>query len=239
MSQKVYSLRLRNGKFYVGMTRDIERRFQEHLDGDGAEWTAIHAPSGRDPVILCDNASALDEDRYTKELMFKYGINNVRGGSYCQTTLTSTQRAALEAEERSFNNACHRCGLTGHFATYCPGVGGSGSRSSSSSNAGRKRNAPSTPDRVGCRRCGRRGHSEDRCFARTDVRGVVLQDYDDDQDDDDQDGSSGQEDDGDDDDSGDDSGDDAPTCYRCGYNNHFVAQCFARKSIDGGWLKKR
>lgn len=38
----LYVLQLENGKYYVGKTNDITRRYNEHKEGKGCEWTKIH-----------------------------------------------------------------------------------------------------------------------------------------------------------------------------------------------------
>ena len=40
----VYFLRCRDGSLYVGSTRDLEKRVQQHQDGVGAEYTRHRLP---------------------------------------------------------------------------------------------------------------------------------------------------------------------------------------------------
>ena len=40
----LYVLRLRNDKWYIGRTSNLERRFEQHMNGDGAKWTSLHKP---------------------------------------------------------------------------------------------------------------------------------------------------------------------------------------------------
>ena len=40
----VYTLELCDGKYYVGLSRGIKRRFIEHKSGEGAKWTKQYAP---------------------------------------------------------------------------------------------------------------------------------------------------------------------------------------------------
>ena len=78
---KIYVLRLHNEKWYVGRTANVERRFEQHMSGEGAKWTFLHKPINihetRD-IITED-----DEDMITREYMKQFGIYNVRGGKYC------------------------------------------------------------------------------------------------------------------------------------------------------------
>lgn len=238
MSLHVYSIRLRNGKYYVGSTTDVDRRFQQHLDGAGAEWTRIHAPACRDPHILATNASPLDEDKFTKQLMLEHGIDNVRGGSYCSIVLTDLQTAALQAELRSATNACHACGDSGHFIRECPLLAEESEQAESACDVCNERgvgchsplNCPALSMRGAsqkkrgpplCQRCGRDSHSASQCFATLDVQGNPL---------------TGNEEDDDTDESGDDSGD---TCGRCGRGGHVAKSCYARTSVNGKFIGKR
>ena len=78
---KIYVLRLHNDKWYVGRTSNVELRFEQHKNGDGAKWTFLHKPINIYEIreIKSDN----DEDRITREYMKQFGIYNVRGGRYC------------------------------------------------------------------------------------------------------------------------------------------------------------
>ena len=81
MEDQLYVLKLEAGKWYIGRTANVERRFQQHLSGTGAKWTGLHKPISIEmtrPLL-----SEEDEDRTTREYMVKYGIYNVRGGKYC------------------------------------------------------------------------------------------------------------------------------------------------------------
>lgn len=84
----LYVLELEGGRFYVGLTTDIERRFAQHSSAEGAEWTKHHRPVR---IIHCVNTGTRDgcqaermEDEVTITLMMTHGIENVRGGHYSQ-----------------------------------------------------------------------------------------------------------------------------------------------------------
>lgn len=80
----IYTLRLEGGFYYVGRTRNLERRKEQHFGHKGAEWTRLHAPlevMGTESFIV---SSVNEEDRWenhhTIKMMKQYGWQNVRGG---------------------------------------------------------------------------------------------------------------------------------------------------------------
>jgi predicted GIY-YIG superfamily endonuclease len=117
MSTTVYVLRLQQGKYYVGKTDDINRRFEQHLSGRGAAWTRKYMPIALEKKIK--NAGAFDEDKVTKEYMAKHGIENVRGGTYVSVELDEYQTEVLKQEIWSATDCCTRCGRKGHFVQDC------------------------------------------------------------------------------------------------------------------------
>ncbi len=40
----IYILKCNNGNFYTGYTNDLEKRYSEHLSGDGAKYTRSFKP---------------------------------------------------------------------------------------------------------------------------------------------------------------------------------------------------
>ena len=87
MTTTIYILKLNDNKYYIGKTnRTVNNRYQEHLDGTGSYWTKKYKPLS--VIKQIENSSPYDEDRYVKEYMAIYGIDNVRGGSYNQDELT-------------------------------------------------------------------------------------------------------------------------------------------------------
>ena len=65
------------------------------------------------------NCSDFDEDKFTKEYMAKHGIDNVRGGTYCQMDLDAATKQLLLREIRGARDVCLRCGREGHFVAQC------------------------------------------------------------------------------------------------------------------------
>jgi len=113
----VYVLKLKDGKYYVGKSADVQRRFKEHQKGNGSLWTRKYKPIEIECVHK--NVSSFEEDKITKELMAKHGIDNVRGGTYVSEELDVYQKDTLQREIWSASDSCTTCGRSGHFASSC------------------------------------------------------------------------------------------------------------------------
>ena len=81
----VYVLKLKQGKYYVGYTDDLDVRLANHKLGFGSKWTQTYRLER--VFKLYSNMTVKDEDRITLEMMKKFGYENVRGGSWSQMTL--------------------------------------------------------------------------------------------------------------------------------------------------------
>ena len=112
----IYILRLESGKYYVGKSGNITKRFTEHFKGKGAIWTRKYKPL--QVIDILENESLFTEDNVTKELMLKYGIPHVRGGAYSQVELTECDLYCLNKELRGVHDVCYKCGGN-HFINKC------------------------------------------------------------------------------------------------------------------------
>jgi hypothetical protein len=163
----IYILRLTNGKYYVGKTNDVQKRYWEHKVGKGAEWTRKYPPECVQSIIR--DASPFDEDRYVKEYMSKFGVDSVRGGSYSQTILDDAQKSAIEMELRCAEDTCMRCGRAGHFVATCYARTDVDGKTIDDEEEDEE-----SEDDDSCHRCGREGHWANKCYARWDVDGCEL-----------------------------------------------------------------
>ena len=118
MSLTVYILNLECGKYYVGKTTNLQSRVQQHFDGVGSEWTKKYKPLNIDRVI--NNCTDFDEDKWTLEYMKKYGIDNVRGGIWCQIKLNNFDKTLIEQIIIGSQNKCLQCHKSGHYIRDCP-----------------------------------------------------------------------------------------------------------------------
>jgi predicted GIY-YIG superfamily endonuclease len=114
----LYVLKLHSNKYYIGKSANVERRYHDHLSGNGSTWTRKYPPLSIDRIILI--TSPFDEDKFTKEYMAVHGIDNVRGGSYVTLDLTDEQKKFLKREIWGAQDRCARCGDASHFIRSCP-----------------------------------------------------------------------------------------------------------------------
>ncbi len=114
----IYVLKQESGKYYVGRSIDVMKRIDKHMCGEGSNWTKEYRVIGIEEVV--EMKSRYDEDNKTLELMRKYGIENVRGGSFTEKVITKTRRRIIEKMIRGYEGVCYKCGEKGHYIRECP-----------------------------------------------------------------------------------------------------------------------
>lgn len=85
LSPIVYVLELEDECWYVGITHNLNLRYAQHMAGDGAVWTKMHRPI-RIFDVYSEHASLQLENEVTQAFMKEYGVEKVRGGSWCYKT---------------------------------------------------------------------------------------------------------------------------------------------------------
>jgi hypothetical protein len=113
----IYTLLLEQEKYYIGKTSNPKFRLESHFNSDGSEWTKIYKPIKI--LELIPDCDEYDEDKYTRKYMDKFGIDNVRGGSFCQISLSPEVISMLEKMKKTVNDECYNCGQKGHLASNC------------------------------------------------------------------------------------------------------------------------
>uniref|UniRef100_A0A6C0AD24 GIY-YIG domain-containing protein n=1 Tax=viral metagenome TaxID=1070528 RepID=A0A6C0AD24_9ZZZZ len=98
----VYILKLETDKYYIGRTtKNVYERVLDHSKGEAGYWTKIYKP--KELIDFKPNADKFDVDLYVKKYMDKYGINNVRGGTYSSPKLTNEKYNVLREELANAN----------------------------------------------------------------------------------------------------------------------------------------
>jgi hypothetical protein len=118
----IYTLELEHGKYYVGRSTFPKKRILAHFTTNGSEWTKLHPPVRVISQILGDE---FDEEKHTLIAMNTYGVDNVRGGSYCTLTLSKFEKEKAQQTIWSIMDKCYKCGNVGHFAKNCADSSGS------------------------------------------------------------------------------------------------------------------
>ena len=129
----IYALELNSKKYYIGKTTNPCFRFEQHFKSEGSSWTMKYKPIKLYELIPdCDDydtpaetgispcsRTSTCEDKYTIKYMDKYGIDNVRGGSFCKLELNENELIMIKKMIESSTNKCYKCGEKGHFAKNC------------------------------------------------------------------------------------------------------------------------
>ena len=142
----IYVLELQGNKYYVGKTNHTFQRFNQHKSGSGAKWTQKHKV--KDLFAFHKNMKDTDENKITIQMMKKYGVRNVRGGSWTKVNMTEAEIKRLEKR-----------------------INARGKRRTKSSSTKKTTKAKK---RISCTRCGRTSHTVDKCYARFHANGKSL-----------------------------------------------------------------
>ena len=112
----IYTLKLENGKYYVGRSNVPKNRILNHFSQNGSEWTKLYKPKS---IVMQIKGDEFDEEKHTLIAMEKYGIDNVRGGSYCKVKLSQNEKEKAQQTINSIMDKCYKCGDKGHFSKDC------------------------------------------------------------------------------------------------------------------------
>jgi len=140
----IYVLELSSGKYYVGRTKNLEKRYKDHSSGKGCSYTKKYPPKKIEKAFY--NMNPFDEDRYVIEYMFIYGIDNVRGGVYSMVNLSDGDRYNIKKRIWGASDSCFICGGK-HSSFGC-----------------RETHDIYGDEVVMCRRCLRKGHNRSECY---------------------------------------------------------------------------
>jgi len=160
----IYVLELENKKYYIGKTTNPDFRIEQHFNSSGSQWTKKYKPIKI--LELKPNCDDYDEDKYTLKFMEKYGINNVRGGSFCELKLNKDNIQTIKKMIDGSTDKCYICGENGHFARDC--------YQDEDNILEEFENLLIDNDL--CFRCYRKGHYASDCYAKTTITGDEIED---------------------------------------------------------------
>ena len=158
----IYILELENKKYYVGKTTNPKFRLNQHFNSSGSQWTKKYKPIKI--LELIPNCDDYDEDKYTLQYMKSYGINNVRGGSFCELKLNNSNSETISKMINGASDNCFICGKNGHFAKECHNDNDNFYKSLEKILC----------DNDLCFRCFRKGHYESSCYAKKSIIGQTI-----------------------------------------------------------------
>ena len=113
----IYIIQLEQGKYFIGGTHNPEFNLHRHFDPTGSKWTLTYSPISI--MYLITDCDEYDVDKYVRKYMDQYGIDNVRGGSFCEVDLPESSIALLNKMKDINNKTCSKCKQNGHYSEYC------------------------------------------------------------------------------------------------------------------------
>lgn len=118
----IYIQSLEDEKFYIGMIRFYTSSTSSGDDfpiehSSNCEWTKMYKP--KEIIESFTDVDVYDHDKITLMCMEKYGIENVRGGSFSNVNLSSSQFEIIQRMIRYAKNYCFTCGRLDHHEKSC------------------------------------------------------------------------------------------------------------------------
>jgi predicted GIY-YIG superfamily endonuclease len=95
----IYVLKLRGGNhYYVGFSKNIKQRLEQHFNGEGSYWTQKYPPYRLVQLnyFNCYREAEIAELITTLKYMSIYGVDNVRGGKWCSDIISQSEQINID-----------------------------------------------------------------------------------------------------------------------------------------------
>lgn len=121
----IYVLELEQNKYYIGKSSKPLTRTGDHVASTifddklckGSGWTKMYKPNKI--LDISSSYDEFDEDLFTLRYMKKYGMDNVRGGSFCELNLNKENINTLIKMMAGAEDRCYYCGELDHYINDC------------------------------------------------------------------------------------------------------------------------
>jgi len=169
----IYVLRFSEEKYHIGKIDGFERLLEyikkQVVHPCGPEYKYIEIAE----TLFGD---AYDVDKYVIIYMTKYGVDNVRGGSYNTKKLSMDQQLSIHRTICAATDTCTACGFYGHKIQDCKeDICYKCGRAGHLYNRCHAQEHSLGGDLNGCKRCGRSDHWAIRCNRSKDIFGRPLE----------------------------------------------------------------
>jgi predicted GIY-YIG superfamily endonuclease len=115
--ENIYVLKLQENKYYIGETTNIYSCIKDHKENKGSLWTKKYKMI--ECIEIIKSEDPFDKDKIVKKYMMKYGIDNVRGGTYSKLNISKIEKNILRREIFTAMKRCYKCGKKTHYVNNC------------------------------------------------------------------------------------------------------------------------
>lgn len=113
----IYTLALDENKYFVGITTNTKVCLEDEASVQDLQWLRIYKPI--EVIEFITDCDAFDQDKYVLKYMDRYGIDNVRGGSFYEVEIYPEMYALIEHMICTAKGQCYGCGKHGHPIQQC------------------------------------------------------------------------------------------------------------------------
>ena len=115
----VYCLTDSDGKIYVGKSENIPERINDHRMGEGTRFLGPNLQKIAPETTPIPSDLESWERNETLAMMYKHGIEKVRGWMFTTTRLSDDQKQDAFSQICEKLDLCRKCGRDSHFVNSC------------------------------------------------------------------------------------------------------------------------